>query len=94
MQQCEVGLVSGRRENVRLKFAAAPLRGTVHRSLECNLDQIIKALRLTSHQISYDQWVENGPGWCAVTLCSASDVLFKRTRWAGPSSIEARRGRA
>ena len=81
VQQCEVGLVQVRRDGARLEFAAPPLRRTG--PLEpAVLHQIIKALRLTSSDIRHHQWVDNGPGWCAVMLSSASQVLSLQPDWA------------
>ena len=81
VQQCEVGLVRVRRDGARLEFAAPPLRRTG--PLEpAVLHQIIKALRLTSSDIRHHQWVDNGPGWCAVMLSSASQVLSLQPDWA------------
>jgi PhzF family phenazine biosynthesis protein len=81
VQQCEAGLVRVRRDSARLEFAAPPLRRTG--PLEpAVLHQIIKALRLTSSDIRHHQWVDNGPGWCAVMLSSASQVLSLQPDWA------------
>ena len=81
VQQCEAGLVRVRRDGIRLEFAAPPLRRTG--SLEPDvLGQIIKALSLAPSDIRHHQWVDNGPGWCAVMLSSARQVLSLRPDWA------------
>jgi PhzF family phenazine biosynthesis protein len=81
VQQCGVGLVSVRCDGPRLEFAAPP----VHRSgpLEPEvLTQIAKALALAPSEIVRHQWVDNGPGWCAVMLGSARRVLALKPDWA------------
>ena len=70
-----------RRDGIRLEFAAPPLRRTG--SLEPDvLGQIIKALSLAPSDVRHHQWVDNGPGWCAVMLSSARQVLSLRPDWA------------
>jgi len=74
VQECGVGLVRVRRQGQRLAFAAPPLRRTG--PLEAALVQrIASGLGLTASDIVLHQWVDNGPGWCAVMLKSAAQVL-------------------
>ena len=74
VQQCEVGLVRVRRSPPRLAFAAPALRRTG--ALEPDvLARITKALGLLPSDIVHHQWVDNGPGWSAVMLRSARQVL-------------------
>lgn len=74
VQQCEVGLIAIRQSNTLLEFAAPPLIRTG--PLDGNtLSKIITALGLAPSDIIQHQWVDNGPGWCAVLLKSAQQVL-------------------
>jgi PhzF family phenazine biosynthesis protein len=81
VQQCGVGLVTVRRDSGRLAFAAPPLRrsGPLEPAL---VQQIGAALGLEQGMIRAHQWVDNGPGWCAVLLDSATRVLALRPEWA------------
>ncbi len=81
MQQCGVGLVRVRCDGPRLEFAAPPLRrsGALEPDL---LAKIAKALALLPSDIVRHQWVDNGPGWCAVVVRSARQVLSLRPDWA------------
>jgi len=47
-----------------------------------SLGRIVAALRLAPSDIEAHQWVDNGPGWCAVLLRSASEVLSIKPLWA------------
>jgi predicted PhzF superfamily epimerase YddE/YHI9 len=80
VQQCEVGLVKVRRDGTRLAFAAPPLRrsGPLDTAL---LQQIREALGLDEAEVRAHQWVDNGPGWCAVLLGSAERVLAIKPDW-------------
>jgi PhzF family phenazine biosynthesis protein len=81
VQQCGIGLVRIRRDDSRLAFAAPPLRRTG--PLEAGvLEKIVGALRLSRSDIVQHQWVDNGPGWCAVMLRSARQVLSLKPSWA------------
>lgn len=81
VQQCGVGLVRIRCDGPRLEFAAPPLRRTG--PLEpVVLTQIARALALSPADIVHHQWVDNGPGWCAVMLRSAQQVLALTPDWA------------
>ena len=80
-QQCGVGIVRIRTDGSRLEFAAPPLRRTG--ALEPDvLAKIAEALGVPSPDIVHHQWVDNGPGWCAVMLRSAQRVLSLRPDWA------------
>jgi PhzF family phenazine biosynthesis protein len=87
VQQCEVGLVQVRRDGARLAFAAPPLRrsGPLDAAL---LQQIRDALGLGEAELLGHQWVDNGPGWCAVLLDSAERVLALRPDWARLGSLK------
>jgi PhzF family phenazine biosynthesis protein len=80
VQECGVGLVRVRRDGGRLAFRAPPLRrtGPLEREL---LAQIAKALRIAPSDVRHHQWVDNGPGWCAIALGSASQVLSLQPDW-------------
>jgi PhzF family phenazine biosynthesis protein len=81
VQQCGVGLVRVRCDGPRLEFAAPPLRRTG--ALEPDvLAKIAKALTLLPSDIVHHQWVDNGPGWCAVMLRSAYQVHSLKPDWA------------
>ena len=80
VQQCGIGLVRVRCDGPRLEFAAPPLRRTG--ALEPDvLAKIAKALALPPSDFVQHQWVDNGPGWCAVMLRSARQVLSIKPDW-------------
>lgn len=73
VQECGVGLIRIRRDGDRLAFAAPPLRRSG--PLDAGyMQRIAKVLGLADTQIQAGQWVDNGPGWCAVLLDSAQTV--------------------
>ncbi len=80
VQQCGVGLVRVRCDGPRLEFAAPPLlrSGALEPDL---LAKIARALALPPSDIVQHQWVDNGPGWCAVMLRSARQVLSLKPDW-------------
>jgi PhzF family phenazine biosynthesis protein len=81
VQECGVGLVQVRRDGPRLEFAAPPVRRSG--ALEADVrSKIAKALTLGPSDIVHHQWVDNGPGWCAVMLRSAQQVLALKPDWA------------
>jgi PhzF family phenazine biosynthesis protein len=80
VQQCGVGLVKVRRDAARLAFAAPPLRRSGPLDADLLL-QIREALGLGANELRAHQWVDNGPGWCAVLLDSAERVLALRPDW-------------
>lgn len=81
VQQCGAGLVRVRCDGPRLEFAAPPVHRTGALSDEL-LAKIVHALALTPSDIVDHQWVDNGPGWCAVLLRSAQQVLSLNPDWA------------
>jgi PhzF family phenazine biosynthesis protein len=87
VQECGVGLVRVRRDGPRLEFAAPPTRrsGPLEPAV---LGQIAKALKISASDIKQHQWVDNGPGWCAVMLSSASQVLSLKPDWAALAPLK------
>lgn len=77
VQECGAGLVPVRRTGERLAFAAPPLlrTGPVDEPL---VDRLASALGIERSAIIDAQWVDNGPGWLAVALGSAQEVLAVR----------------
>jgi len=77
VQECEAGLVEIRRLPTGLAFAAPPLvrSGPVEEQL---VEHLASLLRIDRTGIVEAQWVDNGPGWVAVLLPSADDVLALR----------------
>ncbi len=74
VQECGAGLVEVRRTPDGLAFAAPPLTrsGPVEERL---IVDIAAALRIPRDDVVDAQWVANGPGWVAVLLASAAQVL-------------------
>jgi PhzF family phenazine biosynthesis protein len=87
VQECGVGLVRIRREAARLAFAAPPLRrtGPVDEAL---LARIAAGLGVTRAEILQHQWVDNGPGWCAVMLPSAEHVRAVRPDYSSLGDVK------
>jgi PhzF family phenazine biosynthesis protein len=74
VQECGVGLVRIRQAGGRLAFGAPPLRRTGPLDAEL-LARIVAGLGVAREDILHHQWVDNGPGWCAVMLKTAEQVL-------------------
>ena len=74
VQECGAGLVRIRRDGDVLAFAAPPLQRTGPLD-EADVDRIARGLGLTRADIVDHQWCDNGPGWQAVLLESAEQVL-------------------
>lgn len=77
VQECGAGAVRLRRTGDGLAFAAPPLRrsGPVEADV---LDQAIAGLGVDRARVLGSNWVDNGPGWLALRLASAADVLAVR----------------
>jgi PhzF family phenazine biosynthesis protein len=87
VQECGVGLVRIRRSGARLAFAAPPLRRSGPLEAEL-LARIVNCLGVPEADVLHHQWVDNGPGWCAVMLRSAAQVLALRPDWAGLGNVK------
>jgi PhzF family phenazine biosynthesis protein len=81
IQECGVGLVRVRRDGARLAFAAPPLKRSGPLEPEL-LARIVNGLGLQPGDVVDHQWVDNGPGWCAVRLRSASRALEVKPDYA------------
>jgi PhzF family phenazine biosynthesis protein len=77
VQECGAGLVTVRRTDAGLAFAAPPLVrvGAVD---DETVDRITAFLGIGRADIVDAHWVDNGPGWVAVLLAKADDVLALR----------------
>jgi PhzF family phenazine biosynthesis protein len=87
VQECGVGLVRLRQDGTRLAFAAPPLRrsGPLDDAL---LDRIVRVLGLPRGDIIEHQWVDNGPGFCAVMLASAAQVMALEPDFAAMGDLK------
>ena len=77
VQECGAGLVTVRRTDAGLAFAAPPLirSGPVEEKL---IGEIAGVLGISRAEILDAQWADNGPGWVAVLLEDADAVLAVR----------------
>ncbi|MBT2226753.1 PhzF family phenazine biosynthesis protein [Nonomuraea sp. NEAU-A123] len=84
VQECGAGLVTLRRTDGGLAFAAPPLlrSGPVDEPL---VERVAGLLGIGRDEIVDAEWADNGPGWVAVLLRSADDVLALRP---GPIDID------
>ncbi len=87
VQECAVGPIVIRRQPGRLAFAAPPCVRTGPLAPEMRA-QIARALALPPDAIVDHQWVDNGPGWCAVRLDSAARVLALQPDWAALAGLK------
>jgi PhzF family phenazine biosynthesis protein len=87
VQECGAGLVPIRRAGGRLAFAAPPLirSGPVD---EGKLAEIAGVLGIARDRIVDAAWADNGPGWAAVLLGSAEEVLSLEPARHHPSRME------
>ncbi len=74
VQECGVGLVPVRVRDEAVAFAAPPLRrsGPADDTVR---DLVVRSLRVDPGAVRAVEWVDNGPGWVAVLLGSADEVL-------------------
>lgn len=80
VQECAVGLVPIRLDETvpgRAAFAAPPLRrsGPVD---DATRERLTRAVGVPADRVRAAQWVDNGPGWAALLLTTAQDVLDAR----------------
>lgn len=87
IQECGAGLVPLRRGADGLAFAAPPLirSGPVD---EDKLAEIAGVLGISRDRIVDAAWADNGPGWAAVLLSSADEVLALEPARHHPSRLE------
>ena len=90
VQECGAGLVSIRRTEHGLAFAAPPLirTGPVD---EAFVDELAVVLGIGRGEIVDAQWADNGPGWVAVLLKDAAAVLALEpdfSRYSGGGSLD------
>lgn len=74
VQECGAGLVRLRVSEAGIAFAAPP-RLRSGPADEATLERAAAALRIARSEIVGHEWVDNGPGWLAVMLASAQQVL-------------------
>lgn len=74
VQQCSAGLISIRRIDGVLAFAAPPTTRSGPVADE-DLERITRILGIRPDEIVDSAWADNGPGWVAVRLASAEAVL-------------------
>ena len=81
VQECAAGLVTIRRTDGRLAFAAPPLirSGPVDDAL---VARIVDVLGVDRADVVDVQWADNGPRWIAVLLADAEKVLAVRPGFA------------
>jgi PhzF family phenazine biosynthesis protein len=74
VQECAAGLITVRRTEAGLAFAAPPLvrSGPVDEQLA---ERVAQSLNIPRSDIVDIAWADNGPGWVAVLLASAEAVL-------------------
>jgi PhzF family phenazine biosynthesis protein len=87
VQQCAAGAIRIRRDGTRLAFAAPPCLRTGPLD-DALLARIVTATRLRREDVLDHQWVDNGPGWCAIRLASAEAVLAVTPDWAALQGIK------
>jgi PhzF family phenazine biosynthesis protein len=86
VQECAAGLVPLRRGE-RLAFAGPPLTRSGPVSEE-DKERIVRALRIDASQVVDLEWVDNGPGWVAVLMESADDVLAVTPDWSAAEGMD------
>ena len=87
VQQCPAGLVPLRHIEGRLAFEAPP----VHRDgpvSDTEMERIVGILGISRDDVVDAAWVDNGPGWVAVLLGSAEEVLAVRAKDDGRGQID------
>ena len=87
VQQCGVGLVRIRRDGERLAFAAPPRRRSGPLD-EPMVERIARFLGIPRADILAHQHCDNGPGWKAVMLRTATQVLALRPRLGSETDLE------
>jgi PhzF family phenazine biosynthesis protein len=81
VQECGAGLVRVRTRGDRLAFAAPPLLRTGPVA-DDDLAVLLPSLGLAPGAVEAHQWVDNGPGWCALLLRSVDALRALAPDWA------------
>jgi PhzF family phenazine biosynthesis protein len=74
VQECPAGLITLRRSGGSLAFRAPERVRTGPLDAEL-VERIARGLGIDRRRVVGHQWVDNGPGWAAVQLASAEEVL-------------------
>lgn len=74
MQECAAGLVSVRRGEDTLSFAAPP-RVRAGELDDDYLKRIVAVFGIMRERVMAHQWVDNGPGWAVLQLPTAEEAL-------------------
>ncbi len=87
IQECGAGLIPIAKIDAAYAFAAPPLLrdGPVD---ESKIQELAKFLGVERSKIIDAQWADNGPGWVAVMLESAAEVLALRPAPTHPGRLE------
>ncbi len=86
VQECGIGLVPLRRTTAGLAFQAPP-RVRSGPLDEDTVERVAHALRIPRSAIVDAAWADNGPGWMAVLLGSAAEVLALEPDHAALSDV-------
>ncbi|WIG16845.1 PhzF family phenazine biosynthesis protein [Kocuria rosea] len=88
VQECGVGLVTVRRREGRLSFAAPPLTRYEPVTEPALLDRVARSLRLDPSALLDVSWLDNGPGWIGVRVADAGTVLGVRADWSAMAGLK------
>ncbi|MFF0990455.1 PhzF family phenazine biosynthesis protein [Kocuria nitroreducens] len=88
VQECGVGLVTVRRREDRLAFAAPPLLRYEPVADSALLDRVARSLRLDPSALLDVSWLDNGPGWIGVRVADAETVLGVRADWSAMAGLK------
>ena len=88
VQECGVGLVTVRRREGRLSFAAPPLTRYEPVAEPALLDRVARSLRLDPSALLDVSWLDNGPGWIGVRVADAGTVLGVRADWSAMAGLK------
>jgi PhzF family phenazine biosynthesis protein len=86
VQECALGLVELRVTDAGISFKAPPRVRTGPLDEEL-LARIVAGLRIDPGAVVAHEWVDNGPGWAAVQLATAAEVLALEPEDAGMAGL-------
>jgi PhzF family phenazine biosynthesis protein len=86
VQECALGLVELRVADAGISFKAPPRVRTGPLDDEL-LARIVAGLRIDPGAVVAHEWVDNGPGWAAVQLATAAEVLALEPEGAGMAGL-------